>query len=302
LKRIIREVKLMKRFRNSPFVVGLQDMYFYPSAQNNNYHLFLVMELMEEDLHTHLQRGPLPVPQARRFLFQLLLALKEMHSKNIIHRDIRPKNILLKGNSLKVGDFGMGRKQSLRQSLLDITTLRMYRAPEGFFGVNNYTGAVDIWSAACVFLEMIGKVDLIKSKNDPEQLEKIFSLFGGPSTDICNNLTVKYAHNIAAKYEGKQPTPLHHLLALDAEGVDLLSKMFKIDWTERITAAQAVLHPWFSSCWKEITPKEAEIEDVVAYPDKRPDSPDVGDQEEGECMKKLLWKEVLIYDDTIIEE
>jgi mitogen-activated protein kinase 7 len=301
LKRIIREVKLMKKFRNSPFVMGLHDMYFFPSSQNNNYHLFLVMDLMDEDLHSVLKRGPLPLEKVKSYMFQLLLGLKEMHSKNIIHRDIRPKNLLLKGHRLKIGDFGMGRKLGFRHSVLDITTLRMYRPPEGFFGVNTYAGAVDIWSAGCVFLEMLGKQDIIKTKNDEEQLEKIFNLFGGPSPDLFNNPTVKYANALAQKYDGKQPSPLSKYLDIGDDALDLLSKMLKVNGAERITAAQAVLHPWFSSLWSEIIPKEVEEDQLVALPDKRPDSPDIGDQEE-EVMKHELWKEVLIYDDSSLEE
>jgi len=249
LKRTLREIKLLKYFSEYGQIIGAKDLLIIQENERNV--LYIVMELMEQDLHQFLlENENVPPNQVKNFMFQILCGIKDIHEAKVIHRDIRPRNLLTRGNTIKITDFGMGRAHGLRMSILDLTTTRWYRAPEGFFNWTNYSGAVDIWSVGCIFVEMLGHAHFLKGKTDLEQLEMLLTIFGQPPEDMTRDSVISKAQkNLLQKFSGKLAVPLTTLLSnIDPLAMDLIEKMLTMDPQSRVTAAMALEHPYFKGC------------------------------------------------------
>ena len=127
----------------------------------------------------------LPLDKVKSFIQQILTGLAEMHEKNVWHRDVTPGNILLAPDeTLKFIDFGISKlaELDLQQKHTKNVVTRNYRAPEIFFGDNKYNGeALDIWSAGCIFAELLTNQVIFPGSSDIDQLCKIFDVCGTPS-------------------------------------------------------------------------------------------------------------------------
>lgn len=168
-KRILREIKLLKHFRHEN-IVGITDM-MPPLARNveDFNDVYICNELMETDLHRIIySKQPLTIDHAQYFLYQILRALKYIHSANVLHRDLKPSNLLVNSNcDLKVCDFGLARgvlsdEEMIgrpRNALLltEYVVTRWYRAPEIMLACHEYAKPVDVWSVGCIFAELLGR-------------------------------------------------------------------------------------------------------------------------------------------------
>ena len=168
-KRILREIKLLKHFRHEN-IVGITDM-MPPLARNvEDFHdVYICNELMETDLHRIIySKQPLTIDHAQYFLYQILRALKYIHSANVLHRDLKPSNLLVNSNcDLKVCDFGLARgvlsdeemigKPRNALLLTEYVVTRWYRAPEIMLACHEYAKPVDVWSVGCIFAELLGR-------------------------------------------------------------------------------------------------------------------------------------------------
>mmetsp|Transcript_11926 Transcript_11926/g.1793 ORF Transcript_11926/g.1793 Transcript_11926/m.1793 type:complete len:160 (+) Transcript_11926:205-684(+) len=137
-------------------------------SDNGGYEIYLVMPLMESDLHKIMKSdNDLTDQHIQYFVYYILRALKYIHSANIVHRDLKPSNILINSDcSLKLCDFGLSR--NISEGLEDLTeyvVTRYYRAPEIMLSSHEYTKAVDIWSLGCTFGEMLAKKVLFPGAN-----------------------------------------------------------------------------------------------------------------------------------------
>ncbi len=159
-------------------------------------------------------------------MFQLLRGIAKVHSKRLIHRDIKPQNILLKGDVLKLGDFGLARSltEPTRPYTVEVSTM-WYRAPEVMLQGGNYSTEVDVWSAACVFFEMITSRPLFPGDSEIDQIHRIFQHLGTPSREEWPQL---YQMHQTAKLSRLQVFPKQSIfqhypdLNLDPNGYDLL--------------------------------------------------------------------------------
>ncbi len=170
-KRILREIKLLKHFHHEN-IISIQDM-MPPLARHveDFRDVYIVTDLMETDLHRIIySKQALSIDHVQYFLYQLLRAVKYMHSANVIHRDLKPSNLLVNSNcDLKVCDFGLARGISPNHMddldddrkppllLTEYVVTRWYRAPEIMLACHEYSKPIDLWSIGCIFAELLGR-------------------------------------------------------------------------------------------------------------------------------------------------
>jgi len=293
----LREVKLLRHFRDHENIISIIQLL---PCRRQFKHLYIVMELMEGDLAQLIKDEKLKpnMQDIKLIIYQILHGLKCIHSAHVVHRDLRPKNLLIKGsNTVKIADFGMGRAESVNMSYLEYTTSTMYRAPEGFFPSMGYSGAVDIWSTACVMAELIlGRV-FIKTEQhgfeEPkkEHLLQIFSLFGSPPSSFIEKITSKSDKELLKQLGtlSTSPVPLHTLFpSMESDAIDLMQKMFIIDPLHRITAAEAIHHIWFEDC-QNMYKEEPAISKFTFDQNNETDSMS------SEELRDRLYEEILYY-------
>ncbi|GMG20970.1 unnamed protein product [Ambrosiozyma monospora] len=239
-KRTYRELKLLNHLRHEN-LISLEDIFLSPLED-----IYFVTELQGTDLHRLLTSRPLEKQFIQYFLYQILRGLKYVHSAGVIHRDLKPSNILINENcDLKICDFGLARIQDLHMT--GYVSTRYYRAPEIMLTWQKYDTEVDIWSAACIFAEMIEGTPLFPGKDHVDQFSIITELLGSPPGDvvdtICSENTLKFVQSLPHR----EPIPLSQRFeGVEPEAIDLLSKMLVFDPRKRITAAEALEHPYLA--------------------------------------------------------
>jgi serine/threonine protein kinase len=210
----------------------------------------LIVEKMDTDLATVFRvNPPFSVDHRRFFMVQLFRGLKYLHSANVIHRDIKPSNLLVNSQcDLKICDFGLARVNDPENpaELSEYVETRWYRAPEVLLNCGSYDCGIDIWSAGCVLAELILGRPLLPGKDVYRQLELVSRLIGSPTEEdlaTCSNEKARkfmctLPFSSSADFVEVFPT------AVDAE-IDLLRQMMTWQSAARITAAQALEHPYF---------------------------------------------------------
>ncbi|CAL8107068.1 unnamed protein product [Orchesella dallaii] len=213
--------------------------------------LYLVFEYMDMDLKKYIDTQPhgVSLKQAKSYLMQMLQALVYCHTNRILHRDLKPQNMLLdsKGN-LKLADFGLARGFAIpmRAYTHEVVTL-WYRAPEILLGVKYYCTTVDIWSVGCIFAEMLTKKALFPGDSEIDQLFRIFRTLGTPDDKTWPG--IKQLPDYKPCFPRWERQPLQQFvpqLAACPDGLQLLLDMLIYDPSERISAKNAMDHKYFS--------------------------------------------------------
>lgn len=239
----IREISLMKELEYENIVT----LYDVIHTENK---LTLIFEYMDQDLkrymETHGNQGALDIKIVKSFMFQLLKGIMYCHDNRVLHRDLKPQNLLIniKGE-LKLGDFGLARAFGIPFNTFsnEVVTL-WYRAPDVLLGSRSYTASIDIWSAGCIFAEMCTGKPLFPGTANEDQLLKIFRLMGTPNERTWPGVS-SYA-NYKSNWQVFVPQDLRLLIPnLDSLGLNLLSSLLQMRPDARITARQALQHPWF---------------------------------------------------------
>ncbi|KAK7368727.1 hypothetical protein VNO80_10756 [Phaseolus coccineus] len=239
----IREISLLKEMQHRN-IVRLQDVV------HSEKRLYLVFEYLDLDLKKHMDSSPefaKDLRQVKMFLYQILCGIAYCHSHRVLHRDLKPQNLLIdrSTNSLKLADFGLARAFGIpvRTFTHEVVTL-WYRAPEILLGSPRYSTPVDIWSVGCIFAEMVNQRPLFPGDSEIDELFKIFRILGTPNEDTWPGVTS--LPDFKSAFPKWQPKDLKTVvLNLEPAGLDLLSRMLHLDPSKRITARSALEHEYF---------------------------------------------------------
>ncbi|KAG6223529.1 hypothetical protein E4U34_000827 [Claviceps purpurea] len=251
----VREIKLLQSLRH-PNIVNLQEV----MVEKND--CFMVFEYLSHDLTGLLNHPTFKLEPAQRkdLARQLFEGLDYLHVRGVLHRDIKAANILVSSTGvLKLADFGLARfyaKRHQRDYTNRVITI-WYRSPELLLGETQYTASVDVWSAACVMVEIFNRTAIFPGDGtELSQLDKIYSILGTPSRQDWPGLvdmawfellrpTVKRRSTLAERF-GDKLTPA---------AFELLSAMFQYDPAKRPTAAEVLQHAYFTT--EEPLPRQA---------------------------------------------
>lgn len=234
----IREIAVLRELKH-PNIVRLLDCVYTPNK------LSLVFEYMQWDLKKYMEKKTFNINTIKHFLYQLLQGLLFCHKRRIIHRDLKPQNLLIDDEeNLKIADFGLSRAFGvpIQTYTHEVVTL-WYRAPELLLGSKDYTIAIDIWSIGCIFAEMCQRAPLFPGDSEIDQIFKIFKILGTP--DAYQNSLLVSLPDFKKSFPKWKANGLDKIRGICPKGKDLLSKMLDMNPNRRITAQDALQHPYF---------------------------------------------------------
>ncbi|XP_032044339.1 MAPK/MAK/MRK overlapping kinase isoform X5 [Aythya fuligula] len=240
------EIQALRRLSPHPNILMLHEVVFDKKAGS----LSLICELMDMNIYELIKgrRKPLPEKKIKNYMYQLCKSLDHIHRNGIFHRDVKPENILIKQNTLKLGDFGSCRSIYSKQPYTEYISTRWYRAPECLLTDGYYSYKIDMWSAGCVFYEITSFQPLFPGSNELDQISKIHDVIGTPAKKTLNKFKQSTVMNFDFPFKkGTGIPPLVHNLS--PKGFSLLYAMIKYDPDERIAAHQALQHPYFQEFW-----------------------------------------------------
>ncbi|KAG2305612.1 hypothetical protein Bca4012_085142 [Brassica carinata] len=299
--RILREVKLLRLLRH-PDIVEIKSIMLPPSKREFR-DIYVVFELMESDLHQVIKANDdLTREHHQFFLYQMLRALKYMHTANVYHRDLKPKNILANANcKLKVCDFGLARVSfndtPTTVFWTDYVATRWYRAPElcGSF-CSKYTPAIDIWSIGCIFAEVLLGKPLFPGKSVVHQLELITDLLGTPKAETIAGVRNEKARKYLGEMRKKSLVPFSQKFPnADPSALRLLQRLLAFDPKDRPTATEALADPYFKGLAKvEREPSCQPISKMEFEFERRRLTKD--------DIRELIYREILEYHPQLLKD
>lgn len=299
--RILREVKLLRLLRH-PDIVEIKRIMLPPSRRDFK-DIYVVFELMESDLHQVIKaNNDLTREHHQFFLYQMLRALKYMHTANVYHRDLKPKNILANANcKLKICDFGLARVafSDTPTSVFwtDYVATRWYRAPElcGSFYAK-YTSAIDMWSIGCIFAEVLTGKPLFPGKSVVHQLDLITDLLGTPSREAISLVRNDKSRKYLTDMRRKNPVPFAQKFPkVDPLALRLLERMLAFDPKDRPSAEEALADPYFKGLAKmEREPSSQPISKLEFDFERR--------RLTKEDIRELIYREILEYHPQLLKD
>lgn len=207
----------------------------------------------------------------KSLLWQILQGINYLHRNWIIHRDLKPSNILVTGQDkpvnergcVKIADFGLARLfQAPLRPLTDVDAVVVtiwYRAPELLLGAKHYTKAIDLWAIGCIFAELITSKPLFQGQErerkgddrnpfQSDQIDKIFRILGKPTAELWPGIVELPNWTRAQSWANHGGCLQDRVRGLQkgSHGFDLLTKLLEYDPTKRITADEALKHPFFT--------------------------------------------------------
>ncbi|KAK4054557.1 glycogen synthase kinase 3 [Microbotryomycetes sp. JL201] len=247
-----RELQIMRLVKH-PNVVDLR-AFFYSNGdkpKKDEVYLNLVLEYVPETVyrasrHYAKLKQTMPMHYIKLYVYQLLRSLAYIHSVGICHRDIKPQNLLLNPPTgvLKLCDFGSAKILIEGEPNVSYICSRYYRSPELIFGATNYTTAIDVWSAGCVMAELMLGQPLFPGESGIDQLVEIIKVLGTPTREQIKTMNPNYMEH---KFPQIKPHPFVKVFRprTPPEAIDLISKLLEYTPSARLTAIEAMCHPFF---------------------------------------------------------
>ncbi|XP_022090583.1 MAPK/MAK/MRK overlapping kinase-like isoform X2 [Acanthaster planci] len=239
----LREIQAMRRLSPHENILELIEVIFDKKTGT----LALLCELMDMNIYELIRgrRHYLAEMKVKSYMYQLLKSLDHMHRNGIFHRDVKPENILIKDDLLKLADFGSCRSVYSKQPYTEYISTRWYRAPECLLTDGYYTYKMDLWSVGCVFFEVMSLHPLFPGANEVDQIAKIHDIMGTPDASILNKLRNK-TRGMNFNFPPKKGSGIQKLLPhASPESIELMFQLCTYDPDERISAKQALRHPYF---------------------------------------------------------
>jgi len=249
----IREISLLKELQH-PNIVCLSDVLMQEAK------LYLIFEFLTMDLKKYMDTnipkdGQMDAKLMKSYTYQLLQGLLFCHQRRVLHRDLKPQNLLIdKNGTIKIADFGLARAFGIpvRVYTHEVVTL-WYRAPEVLLGSPKYSCPIDIWSIGTIFAEMVNRRPLFQGDSEIDQLFRIFRVLRTPSEELWPGVT--QLPDFKPSFPNWTTMNLKNSMKkLEPAGLDLLDLMLIYDPSKRISAKKALLHPYFDDLDKNSLP------------------------------------------------
>lgn len=238
----LREIKLLQELSH-PNIIGLRDVLGHKS------NISLIFDFMDTDLEVII-RDPsilLTPGHIKAYSIMALQGIEYLHRNWILHRDLKPNNLLLDRNGvLKITDFGLAKAfGSPNRVLTHQVVTRWYRSPELLFGARLYGTGVDLWAMGCIIAELLLRVPFLPGDTDLGQLTKIFEVCGTPSEDAWPGVTHLPDY---VSFKEMPGIPFREIFSAATDDLlRLLTWCFVLDPSKRCTATQALKLPYFSN-------------------------------------------------------
>ena len=245
-----RELQIMRRLEHCN-IVKLMYFFYTSGEKKDEIYLNLVLEFIPETVYKVARqyaksKQSIPGTFIRLYMYQLFRSLAYIHSQGICHRDIKPQNLLLDPESgiLKLCDFGSAKHLVRGEPNVSYICSRYYRAPELIFGATDYTTNIDVWSAGCVFAELMLGQPIFPGDSGVDQLVEIIKVLGTPTREQIKEMNPNYTE---FKFPQIKAHPWQKVFRArtSPEAIDLVSRLLEYTPSARITPLQACAHTYF---------------------------------------------------------
>ena len=252
-QRTFREVMLLQELNGHDNIIRLLNVI----KAENDLDLYLVFDYMEADLFNVIRANILQDIHKKFIIYQILKAIKFIHSADIIHRDLKPSNIFINSDChIKLGDFGLARtldqNPHIQKMVTEYVATRWYRAPEMILAAQKYGKPIDMWSVGCILYELLVGTPLLPGKSTKEMMKMMFGVTGFPDRKEYNEVKneckiqhIDYDDLLQEKIKKKK-----NILQMvsgythDEVAIDLLLKLLVFNPKKRLTAEEALEHPY----------------------------------------------------------
>ena len=255
----LREIRVMLTLQHENLLRLKEICYnFHNSLFNSNAQFYLVVEFCERNLTQLIAQTYLPNGAKKALLGQLFKGLSYLHSNHVMHRDLKPCNILVNDRGvLKIGDFGLSRfitqfcepDEAERETFTGPVITLWYRPPEILFNDRQYGKAVDMWSVGCIMAEFWTRYPILQGVNEYDQLLRIITICGSINSQVypgVERLNSVLLTNMPSNYKRRVRESLSYVVD-EVNALDLIDKLLVCDPKQRITVDEALSHEYFHS-------------------------------------------------------